>query len=139
MLVKTMPMHRSADIVDKRSSDALSGMHESVFGCPYFGVASRPMSPRPSALILMAVGASKRRRMDCDLQYAFGFARSTFKYGALDNNATESEPIAVALCLKADAMNRNIDRAGDGDCSTVALTDGPLLLRCLFGFDGDVG
>ncbi|SVC73151.1 uncharacterized protein METZ01_LOCUS326005, partial [marine metagenome] len=66
------------------------------------------------------------------LRHLFGFAGTTLTDDALASLATRSESDTIASYLDANSGNLDID----GDGSAAALTDGLLLLRYLFGFDG---
>jgi hypothetical protein len=66
------------------------------------------------------------------LRHLFGFAGSTLTDGAVTGTATRSNAATIASYLNTNLGHVDID----GDGSTEALTDGLLLLRYLFGFDG---
>ena len=66
------------------------------------------------------------------LRHLFGFTGTTLTDGALASSASRMDGEAIAAYLNNNADNLDID----GDGSTSALTDGLLLLRYLFGFDG---
>ncbi|MCS5568109.1 MAG: thrombospondin type 3 repeat-containing protein [Pseudomonadales bacterium] len=67
------------------------------------------------------------------LRHLFGFADSSLTDGAMTDSATRIEPAAIATYLETNLSQMDIDADG----KTEALTDGLLLLRYLFGFDGD--
>ena len=67
------------------------------------------------------------------LRHLFGFADSSLIDGAMTDSATRIEPAAIATYLETNLGQIDIDADG----KTEALTDGLLLLRYLFGFDGD--
>ena len=67
------------------------------------------------------------------LRHLFGFADSSLTEGAMTDGATRVDPTAIATYLETNMSQIDID----GDGQTDALTDGLLLLRYLFGFDGD--
>ena len=66
------------------------------------------------------------------LRHLFGFAGATLTEGAVTSSATRSDANTIASYLDTNSGHVDID----GDGSTEALTDGLLLLRYLFGFDG---
>ena len=66
------------------------------------------------------------------LRHLFGFSGATLTEGAVTSSATRSDADAIASYLDTNKGHFDID----GDGSTEALTDGLLLLRYLFGFDG---
>ena len=66
------------------------------------------------------------------LRHLFGFAGTTLTDDALASSATRSDSDTIASYLNANLGNLDVD----GDGSAEALTDGLLLLRYLFGFDG---
>ena len=66
------------------------------------------------------------------LRHLFGFAGPTLTDDALASSAARVDSETIASYLNANSGNLDID----GDGSTEALTDGLLLLRYLFGFDG---
>ena len=66
------------------------------------------------------------------LRHLFGFAGTTLTANALSSAAARTNSETIASYLDANSGNLDID----GDGSTEALTDGLLLLRYLFGFDG---
>jgi hypothetical protein len=66
------------------------------------------------------------------LRHLFGFAGVTLTEGAVTSSATRSDANTIASYLDTNSGHVDID----GDGSTEALTDGLLLLRYLFGFDG---
>ena len=66
------------------------------------------------------------------LRHLFGFEGTTLTSGALATSATRSDADTVTSYL--DTNEGHVDIDGNG--STEALTDGLLLLRYLFGFDG---
>ena len=66
------------------------------------------------------------------LRHLFGFAGTTLTGGALGASAVRTDGEIIASYLNKKTGNLDID----GDGSTTALTDGLLLLRYLFGFDG---
>ena len=66
------------------------------------------------------------------LRHLFGFAGTTLTDGALASSAARSDGETIVSYLNNNTENLDID----GDGSTTALTDGLLLLRYLFGFDG---
>ena len=66
------------------------------------------------------------------LRHLFGFAGATLTEGAVTSSATRSDANTIASYLDTNLGHVDID----GDGSTEALTDGLLLLRYLFGFDG---
>jgi hypothetical protein len=67
------------------------------------------------------------------LRYLFGFSGPTLVAGALGAGATRTEPAAIVAYL--DSIGTTVlDLDGDGE--GMALTDGLLLLRYLFGFRG---
>ena len=67
------------------------------------------------------------------LRHLFGFADSSLTEGAVTDTATRTNASAISSYLEANLIQLDID----GDGYTDALTDGLLLLRYLFGFDGD--
>ncbi|MEC8833143.1 MAG: thrombospondin type 3 repeat-containing protein, partial [Pseudomonadota bacterium] len=67
------------------------------------------------------------------LRHLFGFADSSLTEGAMTASATRIDPAAISTYLETNLSQIDID----GDGQTEALTDGLLLLRYLFGFDGD--
>ena len=67
------------------------------------------------------------------LRHLFGFADSSLTEGAMTASATRLDPAAISTYLETNLSQIDID----GDGKTEALTDGLLLLRYLFGFDGD--
>ena len=66
------------------------------------------------------------------LRHLFGFSGATLTEGAVTSSATRSDADTIASYLDTNKGHLDID----GDGSTEALTDGLLLLRYLFGFDG---
>ena len=66
------------------------------------------------------------------LRRLFGFSGATLTEGAVTSSATRSDADTIASYLDTNKGHFDID----GDGSTEALTDGLLLLRYLFGFDG---
>ena len=66
------------------------------------------------------------------LRHLFGFAGATLTEGALAPSATRSDADTITSYL--DTNEGHVDIDGNGE--TEALTDGLLLLRYLFGFDG---
>jgi hypothetical protein len=66
------------------------------------------------------------------LRHLFGFSGTTLTDGALASSAARSDGETIVSYLNNNTENLDID----GDGSTTALTDGLLLLRYLFGFDG---
>ncbi|MFP6796865.1 MAG: thrombospondin type 3 repeat-containing protein, partial [Pseudomonadales bacterium] len=66
------------------------------------------------------------------LRHLFGFAGSTLTDGAVGSSATRSDADTIASYLDTNSGHVDID----GNGSVAALTDGLLLLRYLFGFDG---
>ena len=66
------------------------------------------------------------------LRHLFGFSGATLTEGAVTSSATRSDADTIASYLDTNKGHFDID----GDGSTEALTDGLLLLRYLFGFDG---
>ena len=66
------------------------------------------------------------------LRHLFGFAGPTLTDDALASSAARVDSETIASYLNANLGNLDVD----GDGSTEALTDGLLLLRYLFGFDG---
>ena len=66
------------------------------------------------------------------LRHLFGFAGTTLTDGALATSAVRTDGETIGSYLNNNTGNLDID----GDGSTTALTDGLLLLRYLFGFDG---
>ena len=66
------------------------------------------------------------------LRHLFGFSGTTLTEGAVTSSATRSDADTIASYLDTNKGHLDID----GDGSTEALTDGLLLLRYLFGFDG---
>jgi len=66
------------------------------------------------------------------LRHLFGFAGTTLTDDALASSATRSDGDTIASYLNANLGDLDVD----GDGSAEALTDGLLLLRYLFGFDG---
>ena len=67
------------------------------------------------------------------LRHLFGFSGSTLSEGAVATDATRSEATDLESHLETNAQYLDIDGDGQND----ALTDGLLLLRLLFGFEGD--
>ncbi|MDC0237240.1 cadherin repeat domain-containing protein, partial [Gammaproteobacteria bacterium] len=67
------------------------------------------------------------------LRYVFGFSGSTLTQGAIASGATRTESSAIETYLETNSVQLDID----GDGNVQALTDGLLLLRYLFGFEGD--
>ena len=66
------------------------------------------------------------------LRRLFGFEGTTLTTGAVTGTATRSDADTIASYL--DTNKGHVDIDGNG--STEALTDGLLLLRHLFGFEG---
>ena len=66
------------------------------------------------------------------LRYLFGFTDQALVNGALASNATRGSSEAVTDFIKAHESELDID----GDDQSEPLTDGLLLLRYLFGFEG---
>ena len=66
------------------------------------------------------------------LRHLFGFEGTTLTSGAVTGTATRSDANTITSYL--DTNEGHVDIDGNG--STEALTDGLLLLRYLFGFDG---
>ena len=66
------------------------------------------------------------------LRHLFGFAGTTLTEGAVTGTATRSDANTITSYLETNEGHVDID----GNGSTEALTDGLLLLRYLFGFDG---
>jgi len=66
------------------------------------------------------------------LRHLFGFEGTTLTSGAVTEAATRSDANTITSYL--DTNKGHVDIDGNG--STEALTDGLLLLRYLFGFDG---
>lgn len=66
------------------------------------------------------------------LRYLFGFSDEALISGALANNASRTSSEALTSFLKTHEAELDID----GDDRSEPLTDGLLLLRYLFGFDG---
>ena len=66
------------------------------------------------------------------LRHLFGFEGTTLTSGAVTETATRSDANTITSYLDTNEGHADID----GNGSTEALTDGLLLLRYLFGFDG---
>ena len=66
------------------------------------------------------------------LRHLFGFEGETLIAGAVASTATRSDASAIESYLEYSAEQLDID----GDGTTQALTDGLLLLRYFFGFEG---
>ena len=67
------------------------------------------------------------------LRHLFGFAGTTLTEGALGDNAIRSDGETITAYVNNNTGHIDLDGTG----STEALTDGVLLLRYLFGFDGE--
>ena len=66
------------------------------------------------------------------VRYLFGFRGSELTAGALGEGATRTEPAAIAEYLDEASQAMDVDGNGQAD----ALTDGILMTRALFGFEG---
>lgn len=66
------------------------------------------------------------------LRYLFGFTGEALVSGALSSNATRRSNTDIIAFLKTHEAQLDVD----GDGQSAPLTDGLLLLRYLFGFDG---
>ena len=66
------------------------------------------------------------------LRYLFGFSGSTLTVDAITSGATRTDTADIEAYLESNLGHIDID----GDGGTDALTDGLLLLRYLFGFEG---
>ena len=66
------------------------------------------------------------------IRYLFGFSGPALVSGALDADATVAT--ADAIVARLDSQKTALDIDGDG--STLPLTDGLLIIRYLFGFEG---
>lgn len=66
------------------------------------------------------------------IRYLFGFSGTALVAGALGNDATVTSPAAIIAHLDSHKAAFDID----GDGSTGPLTDGLLIIRYLFGFEG---
>lgn len=67
------------------------------------------------------------------IRYLFGFSGSSLINGAIAGGGTRSESSEIEAYLEANRALLDID--GDGEA--LALTDGLLVIRYLFGFSGD--
>ena len=67
------------------------------------------------------------------LRYLFGFTGTTLIEGAVGNNATRATAAQIEAYLQTNLAQLDID----DDDNTDALTDGLLVLRYLFGFEGN--
>ena len=67
------------------------------------------------------------------LRYLFGFTDTTLIEGAVGNNATRATAAQIEAYLQTNLAQLDIDN----DDNTDALTDGLLVLRYLFGFEGN--
>jgi hypothetical protein len=67
------------------------------------------------------------------LRYLFGFTGTTLIEGAVGNSATRAVAVQIEAYLQTNLAQLDID----DDDNTDALTDGLLVLRYLFGFEGD--
>ena len=66
------------------------------------------------------------------IRYLFGFSGTALVAGALGSDATVTSPAAIIAHLDSHKAAFDID----GDGSTGPLTDGLLIIRYLFGFEG---
>ena len=67
------------------------------------------------------------------IRFMFGFTGSSLTAGAIGPSATITDAQTIANNIKAMGVALDID--GDGEVQ--ALTDGLLIIRRLFGFEGD--
>lgn len=67
------------------------------------------------------------------IRYLFGFSGDSLTFGAVSEKALRSNPEAIKTYLDNSLILLDVD--GDGE--SIALTDGLLVIRSLFGFTGE--
>ena len=70
--------------------------------------------------------------MNCRNLYLFGFTGDALISGALSADASVTQPAAITEQINGLGLALDIDGSGKAE----ALTDGLLVIRRLFGFDG---